>query len=70
MDADFFLERVYMINTLQPVKGYIQLYEMFNIHCSYKTYTRITRRMVRIGKTNVPHSLQKMWSEKYLNKTF
>lgn len=59
---------MYRINTLQPMKGYIQLYEMFNIHCGYKTCTRILWRMVRIGKANVPQCLQKMWSEKYLYK--
>lgn len=67
----FFLERVYMINTLQPVKGYIQLYEMFNIHCSYKTYASESQgQWLGLVRPMFHTVYKKMWSEIYMNKTF
>lgn len=73
-DAELFWDRVYMIYTLQPLKGYYQSTcincpAIWNVQYSYKTGTTITRRMARIGKANVPQGLQKMWSEIYINKT-
>lgn len=72
--AELFWDIVYMIYTLQPVKGCYQSTStncpvIWNVQYSYKTGTRITRRMVRIGKANVAQCLQKMWPEIYINKT-
>lgn len=70
--AELFWDRVYRIYIyiLQPVNGCYQstctnFPVIWNVQYSYKTGTRITWRMVRIGKANVPQSLEKC-GQKYI----